>query len=147
MTAHTLLIGLTLVASLGGSALLIASAFVRRRWVRGGVYCFGLGLLIMHVGNFARTWIENLHDRVWWQAELASLTVADRALPQAQAMLQRITEQVARPLVDWLDWTMLGVAALSAGVALLRPEWVMLPKDRAKIGLDPLPALRFGGAR
>lgn len=141
---YALAITLTVVASLGGVGLMIASAFVRRDSARGGVYCFGAGLLLMHSGNFARTWLENLHNGAEWQARLATLTATDRARMDP-SLLDWMIERAARPPADWLDWTMLGLAALFAGLAMARPEWLMLPQDRGKLGLDPV-APCFGGA-
>lgn len=142
---YSLAIALTVVASLGGVGLLIASAFVRRGSVHGGVYCFGAGLVVMHSGNFARTWLENLHNTAEWQPGLETLTAADRARMNP-SLLDWMTERAARPAVDWLDWTLLGVAVLFGMFAVARPEWLMLPQDRVKLGLGPV-SLRFGGAK
>lgn len=147
--AFSLAIALAGVAGLGGLGLQIASAFVRRSHVRGGVYCFGFGLLIMQGGNFARTWMASLQRKAELQALVAQLSPADRAAPEMKAEMAWAAERLASPPVGWLDWTMLTFAILFAAVALLRPEWLMLPQDRIKLGLDPFvgPHIRLAGPK
>ena len=145
---HGLLSGLVTAASLGGLggiALIVASAFVRQRSPRRGVYFFALGVFVMTGFNTLGQWFDSLRDSAEWQAKLGTLSAAEQASPPGQELLRWVAEKAAEPPVEIYQWVLLLVATLLALVGLLRPEWVMLPQDRVRLGLPPTLGPRIGG--
>jgi len=135
-----------MVASFGGFALMIASGLVRQRWVRGGVYCFWVGLFVLTLGNTARHWAENMQDTAEFQAVLSALSPADLASPTGQSFARWAAMRMAQPPVAIFQWFLLGFTTLGCAIALIWPAWLMTPQDRIKLGLSPTLGPRLGGA-